>query len=82
MEGRPDIRRDHGSCLCTDKLLCYPHSLWLKIAGYGLVAYTMYEVSSFDIGSMHWFSDAVAGALMAYTIGSTVDGTTEISILN
>lgn len=50
----------------------YPHSTWLKIAGYGLVAYTMYGVSSFDRGSMHWFSDAVAGALMAYTIGSTV----------
>ncbi len=50
----------------------YPHSTWLKIAGYGLVAYTMYGVSSYDRGSMHWFSDAVAGALMAYTIGSTV----------
>ncbi len=50
----------------------YPHSTWLKIAGYGLVAYTMYAVSSVDRGSMHWFSDAVAGAFMAYAIGSTV----------
>ncbi len=50
----------------------YPNSLWLKIAGYGLVAYTMYGVSSVDRGSMHWFSDAVAGAFMAYAIGSTV----------
>jgi hypothetical protein len=50
----------------------YPNSTWLKVAGYGLVAYTMYGVSSVDRGSMHWFSDAVAGALMAYAIGSTV----------
>lgn len=50
----------------------YPRSTWLKVAGYGLVAYTMFGVSSYDRGSMHWFSDAVAGALMAYTIGSTV----------
>ena len=50
----------------------YPDKLWLKIAGYSLVGYTMFGVSSVNRGGMHWFSDAVAGALMAYAIGSTV----------
>lgn len=50
----------------------YPDKTWLKIAGYGFVAYTMFGVSSVNRGGMHWFSDAVAGALMSYTIGSTV----------
>jgi membrane-associated phospholipid phosphatase len=50
----------------------YPDKLWLKITGYGLVAYTMFGVSSVNRGGMHWFSDAVAGALMSYAVGSTV----------
>ncbi len=50
----------------------YPDETWLKVAGYSLVAYTMYGVTSVHQGGMHWFSDAVAGALMGYAIGSTV----------
>lgn len=50
----------------------YPDKTWLKIAGYSWVAYTMFGVSSINRGGMHWFSDAVAGALMAYAVGSTV----------
>jgi len=50
----------------------YPDKTWLKIAGYSWVAYTMLGVSSVNRGGMHWFSDAVAGALMSYAIGSTV----------
>jgi membrane-associated phospholipid phosphatase len=50
----------------------YPEKTWLKIAGYSWVAYTMFGVSSVGRGGMHWFSDAVAGALMSYAIGSTV----------
>jgi membrane-associated phospholipid phosphatase len=50
----------------------YPDKTWLKIAGYGLVLYTAYGVTSVHRGGMHWFSDAVGGALMAYAIGSTV----------
>ncbi len=50
----------------------YPDKAWLKIVGYSFVAYTMYGVVSVNRGGMHWFSDAVAGALMSYTIGSTV----------
>lgn len=50
----------------------YPHSTWLKVAGFSLVAYTIFAVSSVNRGGMHWFSDAVAAALMSYAIGSTV----------
>jgi membrane-associated phospholipid phosphatase len=50
----------------------YPDKTWLKIAGYSWVAYTMFGVSSVNRGGMHWFSDAVAGALMSYAVGSTV----------
>lgn len=50
----------------------YPNSTWLKIVGYSWVAYTIFGVSSVNRGGMHWFSDAVAAALMAYAVGSTV----------
>jgi membrane-associated phospholipid phosphatase len=50
----------------------YPDKVWLKVAGFGLVAYTMFGVSANNRGGMHWFSDAVAGALMSYAVGSTV----------
>jgi membrane-associated phospholipid phosphatase len=50
----------------------YSEKTWLKIAGYSVVAYMMYGVSSLHRGGMHWFSDAVAAALMSYAIGSTV----------
>lgn len=50
----------------------YPDKGWLKVAGFGLVAYTMFGVSANNRGGMHWFSDAVAGALMSYAVGSTV----------
>ena len=50
----------------------YSEKTWLKIAGYSLVAYMMYGVSSLHRGGMHWFSDAVAAAFMSYAIGSTI----------
>ncbi len=50
----------------------YPDKTWLKVAGFGLVAYTMFGVSANNRGGMHWFSDAIAGALMSYAVGSTV----------
>ncbi len=50
----------------------YPNSTWLKVAGYSLVAYMIYGVSSVHGGRMHWFSDAIAAAFMSYAIGSTV----------
>ena len=50
----------------------YPNNAWLKVAGYSLVAYTIFGVSSVNRGGMHWFSDAVAASFMAYAVGSTV----------
>ena len=50
----------------------YPDRTWVKWAAYGTSAYMFYVVSSYDKGQMHWFSDAVAGGLMGYAIGSTV----------
>jgi membrane-associated phospholipid phosphatase len=47
----------------------YPDSLALKFAGAVAVAAMMLGVSSFDAGGMHWCSDALAGALMAFPIG-------------
>lgn len=50
----------------------YPNSTWLKIAGFGLMAYTIFGVSAFHRGGMHWFSDAVAAAFISYAVGSTI----------
>lgn len=50
----------------------YPDTSWIKWVAYGSSAYMFYVVSSNDKGQMHWFSDAVAGGLMGYAIGSTV----------
>ena len=50
----------------------YPNKPWLKVVGYTLAGYTMFGVSASNRGGMHWLSDAVAGALMSYAIGSTV----------
>ena len=50
----------------------YPGKTWLKVVGFGLVGFTMFGVSANNRGGMHWFSDAVAGALMSYAVGSTV----------
>lgn len=50
----------------------YPEKLWLQWAGYSATAYMAVTVLAHQGGEMHWFSDAVAGALMGYAIGSTV----------
>ena len=50
----------------------YPNSTWLKVAGFSLMAYTIFGVSAFHRGGMHWFSDAVAAAFMSYEVGSTI----------
>lgn len=50
----------------------FPEAAWLKIVGYSWVAYTIFGVSSVNRGGMHWFSDAIAAALMSYAVGSTV----------
>lgn len=50
----------------------YPHKAWIGWGAYGTIAYMIATVSVADDGQMHWFSDAVAGSLMGYAIGSTV----------
>lgn len=50
----------------------YPEKTWLKAAGYPFIAYTMAGVCAIGDGSMHWASDAVAGALMGWAIGTSV----------
>jgi hypothetical protein len=57
---------------CSSLVAYYPDSLALKLVGIASVAYMMFGVSSFQGGAMHWFSDAIAGALMAYPIGTAV----------
>lgn len=47
----------------------YPDSALLKVALVLGSAGMMFGVSSFKAGTMHWASDAVAGALMALPIG-------------
>lgn len=50
----------------------YPESKPISVIKYGWVGYMFYGVVSHNGGSMHWFSDAVAGTLMGYAIGRTV----------
>jgi len=60
---------------CSSLAAYYPDSWALKLVGAASVATVMFGVTSFRGGSMHWFSDAIAGALMAYPIGvATGDG--------
>jgi len=47
----------------------YPDNWWLKAVAVLGTASMMLAVSSFEGGGMHWASDAVAGALMAFPIG-------------
>ena len=54
---------------CSSLAAYYPDSWALKLAGAASVAAMMFGVISFRGGSMHWFSEAIAGALMAYPIG-------------
>jgi hypothetical protein len=54
---------------CSSLAAYYPDSWALKLAGAASVAAMIFGVISFRGGSMHWFSEAIAGALMAYPIG-------------
>lgn len=47
----------------------YPDAWWLKAVAFVGTAGMMLGVSSFERGGMHWASDALAGALMAFPIG-------------
>ena len=54
-------------------LLCFfNRSTVLHVAGGVYLGYLFLSVASHGRGTMHWFSDTVAGALMGFAIGSTV----------
>jgi membrane-associated phospholipid phosphatase len=50
----------------------FPDKLWMQLAGSTYLADLAAGVSSHDGGTMHWFSDVVAGSLMGVAIGSAV----------
>jgi hypothetical protein len=62
------------TALVTTLTYYYPEKAWLKWTGNSFIAYMIYTVSTHNEGQMHWFSDAVAGTLVGYAIGSTVGG--------
>jgi membrane-associated phospholipid phosphatase len=49
----------------------YRESTLLHVLCGMYVAYMFYGVNAHDGGTMHWFSDTVAGTLMGFAIGST-----------
>ena len=53
-------------------LLAFYKNTWLDIAGGTYLAYMFMSVISHGRSTMHWFSEAVAGRLMGYAIGTTV----------
>lgn len=57
---------------CAALVGYYPDSLALKLTEAGVTAYMIFSVTAFRAGSMHWFSDALAGALVAHPIGYSV----------
>ncbi len=70
--GWPSGHTSNTMAVVSSLINYYPDKTWIKIAGYSLVAYTIFGVSSVNRGGMHWFSDAIAAAFMSYAIGSTV----------
>jgi hypothetical protein len=70
--GWPSGHMLSNTAAVTSLLTFYHHSTWLKVAGGAYIGYLFLSVISHGRSSMHWFSDAVAGVLMGYAIGSTV----------
>jgi membrane-associated phospholipid phosphatase len=70
--GWPSGHVSHTVAVTSALAHYYPEKTWLKWTGVGLSTYMVATVSTFRSGQMHWFSDAVAGAMMGYAIGSTV----------
>lgn len=57
------------TAILTSLAFYYPDNWWLKAVAVVGSAGMMLAVSAFEAGSMHWASDAVAGALLAFPIG-------------
>jgi len=50
----------------------YPDNQWVRYGALAMVLYTTVGVAAVGGGHMHWFSDAIAGDLMGYAIGTTI----------
>lgn len=70
--GWPSGHMTANTAAVTSLLAFYKDNTWLNIAGGTYLGYLFLSVISHGRSSMHWFSDAVAGTLMGYAIGSTV----------
>ncbi len=72
IQGWPSGHSAATAAVMSTLIAYYPEKPWLKIGGYTLMAYTLVGVSAAKNGTMHWFSDGVAGIVSGYAIGSTV----------
>jgi membrane-associated phospholipid phosphatase len=70
--GWPSGHTMTNTAVITALIHYYPESFWLKLVGYTYIGYMLVGVCAHERGSMHWLSDAVAGTVMGWTIGSTV----------
>lgn len=69
VEGWPSGHVAVTTAMLTALAFYYPDVWWLKAVAVLGSASMMLAVSSFEAGSMHWASDAAAGALMSFPFG-------------
>jgi hypothetical protein len=70
--GWPSSHMMTNTAMITSFLSFYKDNTALNIIGYTYLGYLFCSVISFRWSTMHWFSEAVAGTIMGYAIGSTV----------
>jgi hypothetical protein len=70
--GWPSSHMMTHTAMITSFLSFYKDNIAMNIIGYTYLAYLFGSVISFNKSTMHWFSDAVAGTLMGYGIGSNI----------
>ncbi len=70
--GWPSGHMATNTAAVTSLLEVYDDSTGLKALGGLYLAWLFFGVVSHGGGTMHWFSDAIAGTLVGYAIGSTV----------
>ena len=69
VDGWPSGHVAVTTAMLTALAFYYPDAWWLKAVAVLGSAGMILAVSSFEAGSMHWASDAVAGALISFPIG-------------
>jgi membrane-associated phospholipid phosphatase len=70
--GWPSGHMIANTAAVTSLLTFYKDKTWLKAAGGAYLGYLFLSVISHNRSSMHWFSDAVAGTVLGFAIGTTV----------